>query len=194
MCLALSPLAGFAISAATAAGSAVLNYAQQSSQASATEKYQRQAHALNTEIAEANALQQYAAFNRRRIQEREAAGQEIAQMGSEARRAQSFTTVAAAAGGISGGSVAALYDDFERQELDYQESVLRSEEFAELQLRDDQRAVQSNTRSRIAQTMPRPVPRPSLVNLGLSIAGSTLGSFNRYSTPNPDTGYRELRS
>lgn len=188
MCLPLAPLASFAISAGTAALQAGASFIAQSQQHSYTSKIAAQ----NERIIRENASSQFGQLAARRQQERAAAAAEIAQIESEARRSRSFAQVAAGEGGVGGASTLAIYDDFVRQESDFAQNVLLNESFAELQFLEDQKAIQSNAVSRISQARSQVTQSPSIFNLGLSIAGSTLGAFNQFSIQDPDTGVRRL--
>ena len=192
MCFALAPLAAAGISAGVGAAQAGLSYIGQNQAASAQEDYQRALHEQNSEIATQNFFNQSRLLNTRRIQERQRAFQEISQVQSDSVRSQSLLAVSAGEAGVSGASVNDLMRDFQQQEADFITDVRLNERFAEAQLSEDQLSIQSNTRSRIAQTIPRPVTRPNFGNLLIGVAGAGLNAFNQFSVTDPVSGFRTL--
>lgn len=182
------PVTLFAISAGLSAVSGVVNYGQQKDNAEAQQKWQEQLHKTNTEVATSNALTQYAALQRRELEERAAAAQGVEQVSREALQATGRARAGAAAGGVGGLSVDSLMSDFQRQELDYQTSVIRNQGFREQQFAAEAEGIKNQAYGQILSSSPQPVAKPDFFGTLLQIGGDTLGAYSQYGYFNKDTG------
>ena len=122
-------------------------------------------------------------------QEREAAGQEIREVSRQSRRAQATGSVSAGEAGVTGKSVDAMLDDFERQELMYQTNVKRNQEWREDNVADQLEAIRIGTQGRIENLQFMPAHRPSFLGAALRIGGQVADYYA--DIPNPDAGASE---
>lgn len=169
------PIIGASVGLAVLSGGA--NFAQQSAQASAQEDYQSAVHSRNVELQQRDAFQKYQQLNQRRAEESEAAAREIDSVSREAQLARGSAAVAAGEAGVQGASVNAFLDDFSRQELEFREATLRSEEFRDRQLLFDKESVRTGQEAATLSTLPQPVQRPSFLGAGLNIVGDSLSNY-----------------
>lgn len=159
--------------ALTAATTAYTTY-QQKVNADAQEKYQKELHKFNSQVATENALRNYAALQRRQVQEREAAAIDIQQIAAQSTAAQGTARAAAATAGTAGLSVEALVADFERDELAFQDQVRRTSTFRDEQFRLEAEGVRAGLQGQILSTLPQPVQQPDFVGAALRIGASSV--------------------
>jgi len=169
----------------TVAGTAT-QYVGQQQQASAQNAMNRQRQELGTERALQNYRLQTSQAYKRMQQEREATGQEIREVSRQSRRAQATGAVSAGEAGVTGKSVDAMLDDFERQELMYQTNIKRNQEWREDNTKDQLEAIRIGTQGRIEQLQFMPAQRPSFLGAALRIGGQVAGYYA--DLPNPDAG------
>lgn len=149
--------------------------------------HQSALHDQNEAAALEAATQNYVALSAREIQEREATAGAISDVVRKSTRAQGTARSAAAAGGVSGQSLALLLGDFERNELEYQTNQLRGLKAREEQLVRQRQGVRSETISRIAS-----VPDADLFGSVLRIAGA--GAQSAFASRGPSTSIAPTNS
>lgn len=169
------------VTALQAAGT-VVSYSGQQRQARASQRAADQ----GTQRALENYKIQTGQAYRRLEQERMAAAQEISEVARQSRRAQSTATVSAGEAGVGGKSVAALLDDFERQELFYAENVRTNLGFTEANIQDQLESIRIGTQGRIEDLQSRVIQRPSFLGAALRIGGQVADYYA--GIPNPDAG------
>ena len=167
------------------AGTAAQYYGQEQ-QAKSQDAFNSQRQALGTERALQNYRLQTSQAYKRIQQEREATGQEIREVSRQSRRAQSTGAVSAGEAGVTGKSVDAMLDDFERQELMYQTDLKRNQEWKEENIADQLEAVRIGTQGHIEDLQFMPAQRPSFLGAALRIGG-TIGDYFA-SVPNVEQG------
>ena len=146
---------------------------QQASYARAVNDQQAAVQKRNAEIAADSFNSQSMAVNERLMQERDAAAAKLAEVSKRGMRAAG--TLRANAGGMSGGSLQAAYQEVERQELAYRFGTEREMQWRETQ---SQRQMEGLRAGRAAQELrgvytPMQVPN-FLVSLGLIAAEGAL--------------------
>lgn len=162
MCAPIAVIAGAQIAAAAYTG------LQQDRRAKALNQYQEVVHDANVEQANAAALDEFQALDRRQNQERARAASAVGDIARQARlaagaaQAQSETT--------AGGSAAALIGEFERQAAQQRSNVGFNLEGVEAQLALERKAVRAREAGRIAGTIPNPIPGADWVGLGIGLA------------------------
>jgi len=157
-------------------GGTAAQYYGQEQQAKAQDAFNSQRQALGTERALQNYRLQTSQAYKRIQQEREATGQEIREVSRQSRRAQSTGAVSAGEAGVTGKSVDAMLDDFERQELMYQTDLKRNQEWKEENIADQLEAVRIGTQGHIEDLQFMPAQRPSFLGAALRIGGS-IGNY-----------------
>lgn len=187
MCLPTAAAIGLAIGAA----SQVTSYVGQASQADALSSYQDQNYQLNRTAALQSQNRSYIAAVQRRMQEREAAAQEIQSITQETRTAASIARAQTADRGVTGLSVSDLFDQFERDRLTYVGDVRRNDQFREQEFRDQLLGLQNQTQSRIESALPRPIQRPNPLNLLFGLGSVGLNTYQAHTRYNAQTGKRE---
>jgi hypothetical protein len=149
----------------------------QQQQASSQNAMNRQRQELGTERALQNYRLQTSQAYKRMQQEREATGQEIREVARQSRRAQATGTVSAGEAGVTGKSVDAMLDDFERQELMYQTNIKRNQEWREDNTKDQLEAIRIGTQGRVEDLQFMPAQRPSFLGAALRIGGQVAGYY-----------------
>lgn len=138
-------------------------------------RFQSKLAARNQEIALAQGERNIAQVRRRQLQERAALSQQTIEVADRARSALAASTAQAAETGTAGGSLAALIDDFERQELNAQQALARNQQFRDQQAETQVQGIQAQTQTTLLNNLPDTLQVPSFleslgsaVNAGLS--------------------------
>lgn len=159
----------FAVQAAVAG----LTIAQQTAQASAQKKFQDAQYRLNRDEAARAAEDSYGGFLDNAIQSRQAAAEDIARAGRDARRAVSTATAGAASAGISGDVVNSVQLAIQTQSADFQAVRQRNLRWDEDQLQRSLRAVRASQEGRTRAGIGGPIQGPDYLGIlgGLVSAG-----------------------
>lgn len=132
------------------------------------ERYQAESNAVRT----------------RQLQEQQALARQQGEASKEFRSAQATALVQSGEAGVTGLSVDSLLADFTRQELGYQEGILREQQnkdaFYNEQLRQNRMASAFTMAEMNRPITSQPIARPSGTALGIELAGKTLGSYRDY--------------
>jgi len=124
------------------------------------------------------------AVRTRQLQEQQALARQQGQASKEVRSAQATALVQSGESGVTGLSVDALLADFTRQELGYQEGILREQQnkdaYYNEQLRQNRIASAFTMAEMNRPITSQPIARPSGVALGLEIAGKGVGAYGNY--------------
>lgn len=183
---------GFAV--ASLAIGVASQYAQYQSQ---MDYANQQAQAQNDAIAQQQAYQnrliqleneryqaETNAIRARQLQEQQALARQGQQAVQEVRAGRASAMVQSAEAGVAGLSVDALLSDFTRQELGYQEGILREQQNKDAFYTDQlmQNRLQSgfNMAEMNRPITRQPIARPSGLALGLGIAGQAVGAYRDY--------------
>mgnify|MGYP003134162114 CR=1 FL=1 len=158
------------------AASTAVSYQGQRQQAKAQDAMNRQRQKLGTARALENFGLQTSQAYKRLQQDRQAAAEEISQVSRQSRRAQATGAVAAGEAGVTGKSVQAMLDDFERQELFYTTNVRSNLDWKEDNVADQLEAIRIGTQGRIEDLQFMPAQRPSFLGAALRIGG-TIGDY-----------------
>ncbi len=170
------PLIGLAVSTASAAAA----YKAADDQASTTENFQKAAAKEGAASARASFDSQNADIQARSREEDSAAAQAIAVNQREASKAKATARVASGEAGVSGLSVDALLNDFNRQEDDYTNSVLNNRAIGRRQEQGALKGIRAGYGSQLSSLRTAPVRRPSYLTPGLQIAGAGLAAGSQY--------------
>lgn len=161
-------------SLALTTASGVSSYMAQSAAADAQEEY-------NAQLRE-NAKQAYQndldALRLQQEQDVNASEEEILKNQIEARQTKARAKTAAGEAGVSGLSVSALLNDYNRQEAAYKDSIEHNLENRHKQRDLERTSAHTRYKSRVNSI--QPVNRPSLIGTGLSIASEGLGTYSDY--------------
>jgi hypothetical protein len=166
------------------AGSA-LNLGQQIVGANSQEKFQDQQFKTNKRLADQNALAAYESLTQRQVQENAKATDAVMKASRASREALSTSRVSAGESGVAGLSVDALQADFERSELDYQNTVTRNREFLDSQFKGELEAIRAGQEGRILQGVGAPIRQPDYANAFIRGFSSVL-SVNSNKATNTD--------
>lgn len=154
--------------------------AQQAANARAQEKYQNQQYKAVKEAATANAINQYNALLTRQQQETAAAAQAIDLSSRRAEAAASSARVTAGETGTGGASVAALLNDYRRQELGFAETTIRNQTWQNAQIKLNMEGIRSNQQQAIISAMPKPVQQPDYLGAVLRIGAGVMDAAGTY--------------
>lgn len=170
MCIALGPALGLLLSAGTAV-------AQFAAQADAADQ-QTQRYNQNYQNALAAGRDQHNQLTIRAMQENEATAQKEHEINVEGATREAEVNTSAAGGNVAGLSVDALLADVSRKVAFNRATTRRNAEFTAQQLQQQQKAVVSNTESRINSVAPGSPPNP--LEPALKIAGAGLKLFGDF--------------
>jgi len=152
---------------------------QSAKTARAVAKFQKKLQEANNKIAAEAANRNIVAIQRRQVQEHAALSQQTISVADQARRALAVATTQSADSGTSGNSLAALIDDFERQKLDAQQALIRSQKFRDTAAKDQVLNVRSAQRTNALNSLPDPVSIPSFLEAAGNALQSGLGTFSQ---------------
>lgn len=166
-------------------GASVASFVGQSRDASAQSRFQNQRYQQTINAALSNFRLQSAAMQRRMIQEAEAFSAQSMDRQAATRQAKGQAVVSANEGGVAGNSINVLISDFDRIDSLNAERMATQFEWSRQQNVDYMQSLQANAQSNINAALPQPVSRPSLLGLGLNLAGA---AFSAYDTSNQQLG------
>lgn len=154
------------------AGSSLAQYQGQRQQARQQANYQAQAS-----VAErARFLQEQTSIRMREAQQQEATNKELGEIAMKSREAVSRARTSAGEAGVAGASVDALMDDYMRQEANYRTTLLRQQEFQNintgLAMSDAGFRSQNNLIG-----INRPINRPSFLTAALGAASGAASGY-----------------
>lgn len=172
MCEATT-IAAAAVAAVSAAGTGA-SYSAQHQKAKAQANHQRK-------VAEGTNTAANRAYLQQVSQEQGASKQKLSAAQREARQAQSAARVSAGEAGVSGLSIDALLDDFNRQRRTQASAIQKNYQWAS-------QGHQATAQGRIAQSRPGPTAFPSALAAGLQIGGSAMQGYNFYQQNQPPRG------
>ena len=161
------------LSIAAGVGQAVVGYQ------AAQSEYQagKQAYAVNLENAQRATVDRYEQINSRITQEEAAAAQEVQEARVEGLKARASASVAAAEGGVSGGSVDSIVRDMLAREARFVSATKKNLDYSREYLIGEQRAAHAQGQSQV-NAVPRP-RKPSFLPYAVQAFGSTINSFSR---------------
>lgn len=129
-------------------------------------------------VAETNAVRA------RQLQEKQALAIQQNQASKEFRSAQATALVQSGEAGVTGLSVDSLLADFTRQELGYQEGILREQQNKDAyyteQLRQNRLASAFTMAEMNRPITSQPIARPSSTAFGLELLGKGVGAYESY--------------
>ena len=187
-----------AILALGQAGLSVLGSRSAAKRAEAQYAFQRRLQAINSRIANEQANRAISQIRQRQIQERAALAQQTIDISDRAREALATSTVEAGASGTAGASLAALLDDFERQELNSQQALLRSQQFRDQAAEAQAAQVRTNQEAAGLNSLPDPLQRPSVLETIGNAANAAFQTYiaagGEFRSPsrNPSTGAPQI--
>lgn len=164
-----------------------MQYQGQNRQAREQDAFNRQRQELGTARALENYTLQTGQAYKGMQQYRQAAAEEISQVSRQSRRAQATGAVSAGESGVTGKSVQAMLDDFERQELFYTTNVRSNLDWREENTADQLEAIRMGTQGRIEQLQFMPAQRPSFLGAALRIGGAAASYYADQPDPNAPT-------
>lgn len=160
--------------AATAASMSAAN-----ANAKAMANWQQKQADAQAKVAKADAISKYGALQDRAAEQEIAQGAALQENRRKALEAQSIGTVMAGEGGVKGSSVGLLLGDLERQNQDYQTSVLQQEKFREGQFIRESEAVSAGHTAALWNSAPGPIATPDYLGGLLGVAGASYGAYNQ---------------
>lgn len=152
-----------------------LNFIQQSQGARAG----RRAAAQATESAQAAALDRFTGISQRQRAAQAAASADVQRVVRQSLQAQGQAQVAAAESGAAGNSVAALLQDFQRQQAEAEGRIERNLQTEILTGDLEGRAVSRETGARFQNIAASTPQRPNFFNAALGLAGIAIDADNR---------------
>ena len=178
MCEPTSIMAGASL--AIGAATAVSKYGAAGQDAAAQAKFNGQ-QAYNAEVAR---NQKWDALNTRQIQEGDAAQQALFDNSVRALKAADSAEVSGGEAGVAGNSVESVARDFYRQQGRIDATTIRNTDMRVDALQDEKKGAETE---RLSRSQFAPIRQPSLVGLGLDIAGSAVGAYDLYGRRNRKT-------
>ena len=151
---------------------------QQAMNAEAQGKWQKQKYAANKLIAERAAITGYAQADKRLIQERAAASQQMEEAYRRQMKASGRAIVAAGEGGAMGQSFEVqVLGDYERQKGGFNAATLTNLGYVGEQTALTKEGVRTGMQGRILSALPKPVQMPDYWGQSLSTIGSTTAGW-----------------
>jgi len=172
-------LAGASLAVGTA--SAIAKHAAAGEDASAARAY----HAQQQQLALNARDDQWNAIGSRQQQEYEQAANALFDNLIRATRARATAEVQAGEAGVSGNSVEAVARNFYREQGRIDSATEKNLDWSLNQLQDEKRAAEA---ARISRSSFAPVRQPSLLGLGLDIAGAGVNAYSIYNRAQKPTG------
>lgn len=172
------------IPAALSIGSSVAGHIGQSQAANSQAKYQNEVYSQTGALALADYQQKTASVVVRSEQNAEQASQTALQEQVTGIQAMARAQTAAGEAGVEGSSVSQLLNDFRRVQAGNQYVLNANLNMQQDQYGQEQKAMQAEAQSRIAQARPGPVQQPSLLATALQIGGA---AFEGYDAANRQT-------
>ena len=160
-------------SLAIGAASAVSKYSGAQEDVANQRQYQSQV-ALNAEIARNLSWNQ---LGMRQMQENDAATQALTDNQTRALKARAVGDVSAGENGVQGNSVESVARDFYMQQDKIDSTTIRNNEMSIEQLQQEKDQEQAKYAGRVAFPKTRD---PSVLGLGLEIAGAGVGAYTTY--------------
>lgn len=153
-----------------------LNFAQQSAYTSSYNDYQRRISERNKELAFQSAKSQYGAIGDKVIEASIKYGSDEQKVSTDALAAEGRVHAAAAEAGVTGNSLDALLNDFERQRGEFIGATEQNKKFLEAQAEREKIGVRLGYESRLINSVPNQLPQPNLFGEALSAFS---GAFNQ---------------
>lgn len=175
MC-AFAPLVMAGISIASAATSYEASANQSRNQAN----YENKMSSETGANALTNFQQQTGVANTRMEQNALSAGQQAQAMNTQGAAAEGHADAAAAGSGVSGNSVQELHNDLARVDAMNQNAISTNLSNQNMQLGQQEKAIQAGAQSTINQATPQPVNTPSLAGALLSAGTGVLQAGNSF--------------
>lgn len=169
-----APMAMAGASLAIGAAGAVSKYAAAGQDAAAATAWQAQ----QAQLAEIARDDQWNQIGKRQMQEVDSASNALFDNSIRAIRARSAAEVSAGENGVAGNSVEAVARNFYREQGRIDTANIRNTEMSVQQLQDEKRAAET---ARATRSSFAPVRQPSMLGLGLEIAGAGVGAYDLYS-------------
>lgn len=139
----------------------------------AAQAYQDLIFQENARVATEAARISFSQIQRRIIQEDQATTRTLNEAARRAREVRASATVAAAEGGVGGGSIDALLNDYLLREGEFRSATLTNARMRNQQLALASEEVQANLQGRILSRLPQPVPGPDNAGDFFNFLGST---------------------
>lgn len=184
----------FSVSAAITVGGAATNFIQGEQQAKDSATFAERRSAETGRAITEDAVQQFSQIGVRREQEADAASQAIRQIARDAVEARGTGRAQAGSGGVSGGSVEALLQDFTRQQLTRVEITKTNLDNTNAQLDQQSKSISARANDALFQNQAAPVQRPSIFGALFQIGTGLVGNYLSNSTYDPESQTRSLNS
>ena len=149
--------------ALTSGGLSILGSLDSNKQARRQYKFQKRLAAINAQIAAEQANRSINQIRARQVQERAALAQQTQEITDRAREALGVSVTQASESGTAGASLAALQDDFVRQELNAQQALLRSQEFRDQQAQVQADQARTGQRASVLNSLPDPLRQQGIL-------------------------------
>lgn len=164
-------------SLAVGAASSVAKYSAGKEDAASARAFQAQ-QAYQAELARND---QWNQLGKRQSQEIDQASNALFDNSIRAVKARDTAAVSAGEAGVAGNSVEAVARNFYREQGRIDTSTVRNTDMSVDQLQDEKRAAEA---ARISRSSFAPVREPSMLGLGLDIAGAGVNAYNIYDRRN----------
>lgn len=150
-----------------AGGQAASSASSQKSNQKSMNAAQRRFEKLNFQFANEDLLQTYVALSARRAQDRQVLANSLEEVTLDATRRAGAARVSAGEAGVSGGSTAALINDFKRAQLKSEQGILDTEKYMQEQYGRDVQAARAQATSRIYGGQQQRAPGPNYTQIFL---------------------------
>tara|TARA_R100001443_G_scaffold81896_1_gene88929 strand:+ start:523 stop:1086 length:564 start_codon:yes stop_codon:yes gene_type:complete len=152
-------------------------YAGQKEQAEAQNYYMAERQAREAEAIKAGYNMTLRQASDRYTQERAAVASQVQQVAGESRKAVAMSQMMAAERGVQGASIDAVFNDFERTEMEFVDAALQNLEFKEQAIADQVESARLNALNNLNNTGYMPVPGPDFMSAVLGAGTSALNAY-----------------
>lgn len=144
----------------------------------AQKRAQRRFDKLNREFTNADLVAGYASLTMRRLQQRRQLSDTLDQITRQSGERQATASVSAAQAGVKGNTVEAVLNDFKRIQLESEQNILDTEQFAQAQYTSEVEAMRSQAHSRLLAGQMGPIARPNYMQDFVDFAASAMKAYN----------------
>lgn len=165
----------------------LLGYAGNRQQAAQQNAYMAARQARESKAIEAGYRMTLRQASERYSQERAAVASQIQQVSGESRKAVAMSEINAAERGVQGASIDAVFNDFERTELEFVDKVLQNLEFKEQAIADQIESARLGAQANISNLAYMPQQGPSFAATLLGMGTSALNAYAMFREPTAPT-------
>lgn len=162
------------LAAAQGINSGLAKDAAYRAQKRAQKRFDRQ----NLEFTNADLMAGHASLTMHRLQQRRQFADSLDQITRQSGQRIASASVSAASAGVKGNTVDAVLNDFKRIQLENQQNILDTEEYAQAQFVSESEALRSQAHARLISGQTGAIQRPNYMQEFLDFTQQTIAAFD----------------